>query len=91
MEVALWLQSVAVVERQATFTGTSTRIGSMEVALWLQWTDKPLSRILPLILILVEVSVKVTCQSTTATNSSHRATSMLLISVKVSMNVASQS
>ena len=36
MEVALWLQSLAVVDRRATFTDTSTRISSMEVALWLQ-------------------------------------------------------
>ena len=34
--MALGLQSVTVVDRQATFTGTSTRISSMEVALCLQ-------------------------------------------------------
>ena len=33
MEIALCLQSVAVVDRQATFTDTSTDISSMEVAL----------------------------------------------------------
>ena len=49
VEVALWLQYVAVVDRQATFTDTSTRISKMEVALWLPllWTDKPISQILP--------------------------------------------
>ena len=36
MEVALCLQSVAVVDRQATFTDTSTRISSMKIALCLQ-------------------------------------------------------
>ena len=36
MEIALFLQSVAVVDRQATFTDTSTRIDSMEIALCLQ-------------------------------------------------------
>ena len=36
MEIALCLQSVAVVNRQATFTDTSTRISSMEIALYLQ-------------------------------------------------------
>ena len=39
--------SVAVMDQQATFTDTSTRISSMEVALWLLWTDKTLSQILP--------------------------------------------
>ena len=34
--MALWLQSVIVVDRQATFTDTSTEISSMEVALCLQ-------------------------------------------------------
>ena len=51
MEIALCLQSVTVVDRQATFTGTSTRISSMVMALWLQsvtvWTDKPLKQMLP--------------------------------------------
>ena len=46
MMMALWLQSVTLVDRQATFTGTSTRISSMVMTLWLQfvpvWTDKPL-------------------------------------------------
>ena len=37
------------------------------------------------LLILVEVSVKVTCQSTTVTACSHRTTSMLLIMVEVSV------
>ena len=36
MVMALWLQSVTVVDRQATFTGTFTKISSMEMALWLQ-------------------------------------------------------
>ena len=36
MEIALFLQSVAVVDRQATFTDTSIRISSMEIALCLQ-------------------------------------------------------
>ena len=36
MEIALFLQSVAIVDRQATFTDTSTRISSMEVALCLR-------------------------------------------------------
>ena len=36
MELALWLQSVDVVDRKATFTDTSTRISTMDVALWLQ-------------------------------------------------------
>ena len=52
MEVALCLQSVTVVDQQATFTGTSTRISSMVMVLWLQsvivWTNKPLTQILPL-------------------------------------------
>ena len=34
--VGVWLQAVTVVDRQATFTDTSTRISSMKVALWLQ-------------------------------------------------------
>ena len=34
--MALWLQSVTIVDGQATFTGTSTRIISMVMALWLQ-------------------------------------------------------
>ena len=42
-------------------------------------------------LILVEVSVKVACRSTTATDCSHRAISMLLILVEVSVKVACQS
>ena len=37
MEVALLLQSPAVVDRQATFTDTSTRIGSMVIAVCLQF------------------------------------------------------
>ena len=32
--IALCLQSVAVMDQQATFTDTSTRISSMEIALW---------------------------------------------------------
>ena len=36
MEIALCLQSVAVVDPQATFTDTSTDISSIEVALCLQ-------------------------------------------------------
>ena len=36
MDVALCLQSVAVVDRQAAFTDTSTRISNMEIALCLQ-------------------------------------------------------
>ena len=36
VEIALRLQSVAVVDRQATFTDTFTEISSMEVALCLQ-------------------------------------------------------
>ena len=36
MEIALCLQSVDVVNRQATLTDTSTGISSMEIALWLQ-------------------------------------------------------
>ena len=36
IKIALCLQSVAVVNRQATFTDTSTKISSMEVALCLQ-------------------------------------------------------
>ena len=36
MVMALWLQSVAVVDQQAAFTDTSTRISSMVMALWLQ-------------------------------------------------------
>ena len=43
-----------------------------------------------MLLILVEVSVKVTCQSTTATDCCHRATSMVLILVEVSVKVQSQ-
>ena len=39
MELALWLQSVDVVDRKATFTDTSTRISSMEIALCLQSVD----------------------------------------------------
>ena len=34
--MALWLQSVAVVDRQATFTDTSSEISSIEVAQCLQ-------------------------------------------------------
>ena len=41
-----------------------------------------------MLLILVKVSVKVACQSTPATDCSHRATSMLLILVQVAVNVA---
>ena len=40
------------------------------------------------LLILVEVSVKVACRSTTATDWRHRVTSMLFISVEVSVKVA---
>ena len=51
MEIALWLQSVAVMDQQAIFTETSTEISSMEVALCLQSvaivTNKPLSLVLP--------------------------------------------
>ena len=36
MEIALWLQSVAVVDRQATFTDTSIRISSIMIAVCLQ-------------------------------------------------------
>ena len=36
MDIAVCLQSVTVVDRQVTFTGTSTRISSMVMALWLQ-------------------------------------------------------
>ena len=36
MVIALCLQSVAVVDRQATFTDTSTRISRMVIALWPQ-------------------------------------------------------
>ena len=36
MVIALWPQSVAVVDRQLTFTDTSTRISSMVIALCLQ-------------------------------------------------------
>ena len=35
MEIALYLQSVVVMDRQATFTDTSTEISSMEIALCL--------------------------------------------------------
>ena len=34
--MVMWLRSVTVVDRQAIFTGTSTEISSMEVALFLQ-------------------------------------------------------
>ena len=49
IEIALCLQSVAVVDRQATFTDTSTEISSMEVALCLQSVTvvEPLSQVLP--------------------------------------------
>ena len=40
------------------------------------------------LIILVEVSVRAACQSTSAMNCSHRATSMLLILVEVSVKVA---
>ena len=63
MEVALCLQSVPVVDRQATFINTS--------------------RAITMLLILVEVSVKVACRSTTVTDWRHRAISMLLILVEV--------
>ena len=36
IEIALCLQSVAIVDRQATFTDTFTKISSMEVTLCLQ-------------------------------------------------------
>ena len=36
MVMALWLQSVAVVDQQAIFTETSTEMSSMEVAQCLQ-------------------------------------------------------
>ena len=39
MELALCLQSVDVVDRQVTFTDTSTRISSLELALCLQSVD----------------------------------------------------
>ena len=51
MEVALCLQSVPVVDRQATFIDTSTRISSMEI-------------VTSMLLIRVEVSVYMACQST---------------------------
>ena len=44
-----------------------------------------------MLLILVEVSVKVACQSTTAIDCRHRAISMLLILMEVSVKVACQS
>ena len=51
MEIALCLQSVAVVDQQATFTDTSTEITSMKLALCLHsvavMADKPHSQILP--------------------------------------------
>ena len=43
------------------------------------------------LLILVEVSVKVACRSTTATDSRHRAITMLLPLVEVSLKVACRS
>ena len=48
---------------------------------------------MPLILVevFVEVSVKVACQSTTATDCSHRANYMVLILLEVSVKVACQS
>ena len=47
--IAMWPQSVAVMDRQTTFTDTSTKISNMEVAVWLQSVaDKPLPQILPL-------------------------------------------
>ena len=48
-------------------------------------------RAITMLLILVEVSVKVACQSTTATDCKHRAITMLLILVEVSVKVAWQS
>ena len=82
MEVALWLQSAADKKpslwlwtyKPFSRNDTSTRI-ILIVALWLLWTYKP----------LVQVSVKVTCQSTTATYRIHGTTSMLLVMVEVSV------
>ena len=34
--MALWLQSVTIVDQQTLFTGTSTRISGMVMAMWLQ-------------------------------------------------------
>ena len=54
--MALWLQSVAVVDRQATFTDTSSEISSIEVAQCLQSVaimDRQHN--------LVEVIVKMAC------------------------------
>ena len=44
-----------------------------------------------MLLILVEVSVTVACQTTTATYCSHRAITMLIILVEVSVKVACRS
>ena len=44
MEIALCLQSVAVVDRQATFTDTSTRTSSMEIAPGAMQTNVPRAR-----------------------------------------------
>ena len=46
---------------------------------------------LQMLLILMEVFVKVACQSTAATDCCHRVISMVLILVEVSVNVAFQS
>ena len=70
MKVALYLQSVAVVDKQATFIDTSTRISSIEIAVCL--------------LSVTVVDRQATLTSTSTTSILHLCyLSMLLISVEV--------
>ena len=94
IEVALCLQSVAVVDRQAsftdtsTFTGTSTRISSMVMALWLQsinvhvdrqatYTDTS-TRIISMEVALCLQSVNVVDRQAAFTGTSTRISSMVM-------------
>ena len=88
MDVALWLQSMAVEDWQVQ-SGLSVSESINEIGFSVMTGSDYSNRVKYLLLILVEVSVKVACKSTTATDCRHRAISMLLILMKVSATYCS--
>ena len=71
----------------ATYSGKSICVGGFSVHTVTDCSHRTIT----MLLILVEVPVKVACQSTTVTNCSHRAITMQLIVVEVLVKVACQS
>ena len=69
--MVVWLQSVTIVDQQATIT--STRISSIVMALWLQSVT-----VMDQQAIFTITSTKLCCLSMTATDCGHRAITILL-------------